>query len=180
MKKVLAIIIFTGVLVSCGTTKSISKSKANTSVKVNTMASARNLKSSFSGKNSKMVKNLLKDAEKFLGTPYKLGGNNSMGIDCSGLMCQVFKTQDILLPRNSRAQSEQGASIAIEKSQPGDLLFFATSGGNKVSHVGIVHTIYPDGEITFLHASTSKGVIISSLNEKYWNKAFLFVKRMIS
>lgn len=52
-------------------------------------------------------------------------------------------------------------------------------GGAKVSHVGIVHTIETNGEIKFIHASTSKGVIISSLNETYWNKSFLFAKRIL-
>ena len=58
-------------------------------------------------------------------------------------------------------------------------MFFATNGNGAVSHVGIVKEIKNRGEITFIHASTSKGVIVSSLNEKYWNKAFLFAKRVL-
>ena len=69
--------------------------------------------------------------------------------------------------------------IEIKNTKPGDLIFFATSGGTKVSHVGIVHDIGNDGEVKFIHASTSKGVIISSLNEKYWNKAYLFARRVL-
>ena len=63
--------------------------------------------------------------------------------------------------------------------KPGDLLFFATAGGSRVSHVGIVHDIGNDGEVKFIHASTSKGVIISSLNENYWNKAYLHAQRVL-
>ena len=69
--------------------------------------------------------------------------------------------------------------IKIMNAKPGDLLFFATAGGSRVSHVGIVHDIGRDGEIKFIHASTSKGVIISSLNERYWNRAFLHAQRVL-
>ncbi|WP_435524963.1 C40 family peptidase [Chryseobacterium indoltheticum] len=69
--------------------------------------------------------------------------------------------------------------MILKTVKPGDLLFFATSGGSRVSHVGIVYTIENDGEIKFIHASTSKGVIISSLNEKYWNKAYLHAQRVL-
>jgi cell wall-associated NlpC family hydrolase len=69
--------------------------------------------------------------------------------------------------------------IEIQEVKPGDLLFFATSGAAKVNHVGIVNGISSGGEVTFIHASTSKGVIISSLNDAYWNKAFLFARRVL-
>jgi lipoprotein Spr len=64
----------------------------------------------------------------------------------------------------------------IEK---GDLLFFNTSG-SRISHVGIVHDITPEGEIKFIHASTSKGVIVSSLNERYWGARYRFAKRILT
>ena len=59
------------------------------------------------------------------------------------------------------------------------LLFFATSRGSRVSHVGIVHDVKGSGEVTFIHASTSKGVIISSIKEKYWNNAYLHATRVL-
>jgi len=83
------------------------------------------------------------------------------------------------MPRRSSDQALQGKKIEIWEAKPGDLLFFATNGNGVVSHVGIVKEIKNRGEITFIHASTSKGVIVSSLNEKYWNKAFLFAKRVL-
>ena len=78
-----------------------------------------------------------------------------------------------------KCSAYQPAYSFDQKAKPGDLVFFATAGGTKVSHVGIIHTINPNGEVTFIHSSTSKGVIISTLNEKYWNKAYLFVKRVL-
>ena len=86
---------------------------------------------------------------------------------------------DIKLTRRSADQAKEGVGINIENVKHGDLLFFATAGGKRVSHVGIVHTITDDGEIKFIHASTSKGVIISSLEEAYWDKAFLFARRVL-
>ncbi|MDO5616820.1 MAG: NlpC/P60 family protein, partial [Cruoricaptor ignavus] len=79
----------------------------------------------------------------------------------------------------SSDQALTGDKITIKQVKPGDLLFFATSGGNRVSHVGIVQEIGSDGEVKFIHASTSKGVIVSSLNERYWNKAYLHATRVL-
>lgn len=122
---------------------------------------------------------ILKDAEKYIGAPYKFGGNTSSGFDCSGYTVKVYEENNENLPRRSVDQSQSGKSISVHEIEPGDLVFFATSGSKTVTHVGIVHDIGNDGEIKFIHASTSKGVIISSLNEKYWNKAFLFARRVL-
>lgn len=168
------------IVLSCVSTKKAIPKNTPTIARSNSKDINRPLKSRYTGSNTRSVERLLNSAEKFIGTPYKLGGTDNKGIDCSGLVLQVFEKQKITLPRNSSAQAQAGDYITIEESQPGDLLFFATTSSAQVSHVGIVHTILPDGEITFLHASTSKGVIISSLNERYWNKAFLFAKRLIN
>ncbi|HCN11892.1 MAG TPA: hydrolase Nlp/P60, partial [Chryseobacterium sp.] len=125
------------------------------------------------------VQEILKDAQKYLGAPYKYAGNTSSGFDCSGLVCKVFDENNLKLPRRSEDQSNAGKEINIRDAKPGDLVFFATAGGTRVSHVGIVHDIGSDGEVKFIHSSTSKGVIISSLNEKYWNSAYLFVRRVL-
>ena len=138
----------------------------------------KNKKSSKEGPNAKAT-NILSDAEKYLGAPYRAGGMTYSGFDCSGFVNTVFAENDIKLTRRSADQAKEGVEINIEKVKHGDLLFFATAGGKRVSHVGIVHTITDDGEIKFIHASTSKGVIISSLEEAYWDKAFLFARRVL-
>lgn len=162
-------------VVSCGSRKSTStKPKPNYSTE-----NLRNLNSKYIGKNSSTVNRILEDAEDFLGTPYKFGGTTKSGLDCSGLVITVYDENNVKLPRRSSEQALEGRKIEISEAKPGDLLFFSTSGNGKVSHVGIVKEIKTKGEITFIHASTTKGVIISSLNEKYWNKAFLFARRVL-
>jgi len=68
----------------------------------------------------------------------------------------------------------------VEKSelQRGDLIFF--SHGKRISHVGIVEDVTEDGEVKFIHAATSKGVMISSLNDSYWGPKYRFAKRVIN
>lgn len=166
-------------IISCGSSKKVVESNKTSSKSVARSENLRELDSNFDGKITGSVKDLLKDAEKYLGAPYKFGGNTSSGFDCSGFAVKVFQENNFTLPRRSSDQAEVGKSIDIKTVKPGDLLFFATSGGSRVSHVGIVHTIENDGEVKFIHASTSKGVIISSLNEKYWNKAYLHAQRVL-
>ncbi|VXB41649.1 C40 family peptidase [Chryseobacterium sp. 8AT] len=178
-KNLAVLAIASTVIVSCGSSKNVSSSKKSPSKNVVKSENLRKLDSSFDGKVSGSIKSLLKDAETYLGTPYKFGGNTSSGFDCSGFTVKVFQDNNFSLPRRSSDQADAGKSIDIKTVKPGDLLFFATSGGSRVSHVGIVHTIENDGEIKFIHASTSKGVIISSLNEKYWNKAYLHAQRVL-
>ncbi|WP_185124659.1 C40 family peptidase [Chryseobacterium timonianum] len=166
-------------VVSCGSSKNVSSSKKPGSKTVVKSENLRKLDSKFDGNVSRSINDVLKDAEKYLGTPYKFGGNTSSGFDCSGFTVKVFEENDFSLPRRSTDQAGTGKNIDIRDVKPGDLLFFATAGGSRVSHVGIVHDIGPDGEVKFIHASTSKGVIISSLNEKYWNKAYLHAQRIL-
>lgn len=177
MKKKISIFFLIILLISCGSRKpTVTSSKAT---KPSTHKEIKNISSKFAGKNSSLIDKILKDAKDYLGTPYKLGGNTSSGIDCSGLVSKVFNENKIKLPRRSTDQALQGKKIENWEIKPGDLLFFATFGNGRVSHVGIVNEIKYNGEITFVNASTTKGVIISSLNELYWNKAFLFAKRIL-
>lgn len=179
IKQLSVLLIASSLIVSCGSSKNVA-TKKNTGTK--TIAKTENLRkldSKFDGKVSRSINDILKDAEKYIGTPYKFGGNTSSGFDCSGFTVKVFEENDFQLPRRSSDQAEAGNKIDIKDVKPGDLLFFATSGGSRVSHVGIVHDIGNDGEVKFIHASTSKGVIISSLNEKYWNKAYLHAQRVL-
>lgn len=163
-------------LLSCGSTQKVSHRKSNTK----TVYQPKKINSKNYHHNApREIKKLLNTAEKYIGVPYKYAGNTPSGFDCSGLVCQVFIENDKKLPRRSADQALQGEAINTNEIKLGDLVFFATSGGRKVSHVGIVYQIAPSGEISFIHASTSRGVIISSLNEKYWNKAFLFARRIL-
>lgn len=178
MKRILMLMFSALIVISCGTSSKVVKRTIPTKT-VSKSAGLKTLESNYSGKNSNVVSELLKDAQKYLGAPYKYAGNTSSGFDCSGLVLKVFDENNTKLPRRSEDQSNQGKPINIKEVKPGDLVFFATSGGSRVTHVGIVHDIGNNGEIKFIHSSTSKGVIVSSLNEKYWNNAYLFARRVL-
>jgi cell wall-associated NlpC family hydrolase len=125
---------------------------------------------------SSTTSNILSSAKEFIGTPYKFGGSNRSGIDCSGFIQAIFQPNGISLPRMSREQASKGIKVEKENIKKGDLLFFNTRGG--ISHVGVVSEI-TDGVIRFIHASSSKGVIESSLKETYWASRFITARRII-
>ncbi|MEH8028506.1 NlpC/P60 family protein [Gallibacterium anatis] len=107
-------------------------------------------------------------------TPYRIGGNTKSGVDCSGFVMRTFSDRfAIQLPRTTTAQSKVGIEVGLDEIQTGDLVFFKTGRGPNGYHVGI----YVKNN-QFLHASTKGGVIYSSLNNPYWNKAFWQVRRL--
>lgn len=114
-------------------------------------------------------------ASKYVGVRYSYGGTSTKGFDCSGYVRHVFNELGKSLPRSSSAMYGEGESVKKSDLQPGDLVFFNTSGRG-VSHVGIYI-----GSGKFIHASTSKGVIKTSLNDKYyWGNKFVGAKRVAS
>ncbi len=117
-------------------------------------------------------------AKTFEGTRYKFGGTTKAGMDCSGLVCVAFQKENIELPRISRDMATQGIPIPLKDVEEGDLVFFKTSSKNVISHVGLVVKA-EHGEVRFIHSTTRAGVIISSLDEDYWKKAFVSVRRVI-
>lgn len=117
-------------------------------------------------------------AKTFQGTRYKFGGTTSAGMDCSGLVCVAFQRENIELPRISRDIATKGVPISLREIEKGDLVFFKTTKKNVISHVGLVVEAN-DGEVRFIHSTTQAGVIISSLDETYWKKAFAEVRRII-
>ena len=117
-------------------------------------------------------------AKEYLGTPYSLGGNNTRGIDCSGLIHNAFKKQGVRVSRTVDLLRKEGKRISIDRAKPGDIIFFRTSKRRKLTHAGIVVGRKRDVPL-FIHSSSSKGVIISSMNEGYWNKAYAQTRRLI-
>lgn len=113
---------------------------------------------------SEATERLLKEAQSWLGTSYRYGGNDRSGVDCSGFVTQVFsKALGIALPRTSYQQQEYCTDIKQSELQPGDLVFFTVRGGRNVGHVGIYV-----GQGNMIHSSSSRGVIISSLDNNYY------------
>ena len=100
-------------------------------------------------------------------------------MDCSGLIYESFKAFNIQLPRVSRDMAKEGDRVDLKDVQVGDLLFFKTNKKrNTINHVGLVTTALP-GNIEFIHSTTSQGVIISSLAERYWYFSFAEARRLL-
>ncbi|MES2574008.1 MAG: LysM peptidoglycan-binding domain-containing protein [Bacteroidota bacterium] len=124
------------------------------------------------------VDQLISTASENIGTRYRSGGTTKEGFDCSGLMYYTFSNSDIKLPRSSYEMATYGSKIDTENAQKGDLIFFKTNGRGRINHVGMVVEVL-EGEIKFIHSSTSSGVIISSTKESYYEKSFVQVNRVL-
>ena len=114
--------------------------------------------------------NVLIRALGLVGTPYKWGGNTPQGgFDCSGLTMVCYRLNGLNLPRNSRTQFDSGRRVAKSALKPGDLVFFATKGGSRVTHVGLYI-----GDNRFIHAPrTGKNVRIESLSQPFFARTFV-------
>lgn len=135
-------------------------------------AAMRRFASRVLARTSLIAKRLTKSALRFLGDPYVFGGTSASGFDCSGYVQHVFALIGIHLPRTADAQYYAGKHV--RSLRPGDLVFFRTYTAGP-SHVGIYL-----GHGRFVHASSSHGVMVSSLSESYWADRYLGAKNLIS
>lgn len=143
---------------SCSSTKNVKKSSIKSSTKTD-----------------KIVANALR----YKGVKYKFGGITKKGMDCSGIVFVAFGEENIQLPRVSRNMANTGTKISLKNAQKGDLIFFKTSKkGRGINHVGLIVSV-KKGIVNFIHSTTSKGVIVSSLTNSYWKKAFVKVNRVL-
>lgn len=109
----------------------------------------------------------------YKGIKYKYGGTDKNGFDCSGFTQTVYKNAfNISLPRTTKEMSKLGRKVSKKKLKAGDLVFFRPSRSYR--HVGI----YVDNN-SFIHSSTSKGIIKSSLNNVYWKKKYRYARRIL-
>ena len=153
-------------IVACGSSKSIKTNYTNAREKNHSPAV------------DKKLYDVVNHALSYEGTRYKFGGTTKRGMDCSGLVYVAFQEENIALPRVSRDMAREGKSVKTKEVQVGDLLFFKTNGSGRINHVGLVVDIIP-GQILFVHSTSSRGVIVSSLNEGYWNNAYTEARRII-
>lgn len=117
---------------------------------------------------------MLMEIIKYLDTPYKYGGNSFDGIDCSAFTQNIYKdVLSINLERSARLQYKQGTEITdTNELRFGDLVFFNTRKRVKPGHVGI----YIQDRL-FVHASSKRGVTISSIDHNYYSKRFMSARR---
>jgi cell wall-associated NlpC family hydrolase len=130
---------------------------------------------------NKEVDQMISFAKEFLGTPYKYSGTTPTGFDCSGFINYVVGNFGMILTRSSSGMAEYGKTVKLADVQPGDLLFFKGRSTSSVSvgHVAMVCEVTPDGNIKFIHSSTSKGVTIDTFNgSKYYVPRYLKAKRL--
>ncbi len=127
-----------------------------------------------------LITQLIHSASENLGVKYKTGGTTKAGFDCSGLIYSVFNSYNIQLPRSSFEQSKLGLIIDRERDnvKKGDLIFFKTNRKSQINHVGMIIEV-SDDNVKFIHSSTSKGVIISSTKEPYYQNSFVQINRII-
>ena len=127
-----------------------------------------------SGANKTDRGSLDKVIRSYLGTPYHYGGLSRGGIDCSGLVVLVYKELNGAdLPHSSRKLHKMGKEITLADARPGDLLFFRMGFAGFVDHVGIC-----TGNGLFVHASSSYGVIESSMNDEHYRSHFIEARRL--
>lgn len=124
----------------------------------------------------KKSKQIIRTAEKYLGTPHCMGGTTKKCLDCSGLTYLSFTANKINIPRRSQDQARYG-KIVLNKNdlKKGDLVFFTKSYNSPdyITHVGIYL-----GNNRFIHTSTSNGVIITEIQNPWWSERFVFGTRV--
>ena len=108
-------------------------------------------------------KQIVSTAKSFMGVAYVFGGTTPEGFDCSGLLQYVFKMHGLTIPRLADEQYNLGKSAKIHQLVAGDLVFFSTYGDGK-----------------FIHASSSRGVIIDSLDNEYWRTRFVGARKIVN
>lgn len=118
-------------------------------------------------------KEIVNKAAKYKGVPYVFGGTTPKGFDCSGYVQYVFKNCKAALPRLADEQALEGVFVTQKQLRPGDLVFFTTYTAG-ASHVGIYA-----GSGQFWSASSSKGVMLSSLKDEYWKNRYYGARRVL-
>lgn len=142
-----------------------------------TAVSATALKNSsnyIAGSSSSQADAIIATAKQYIGVPYLWAGSSPSGFDCSGFVQYVFKAHGISLNRTAATQYKHGSYVSKSNLQAGDLVFFQNTYKAGISHVGIYI-----GDGKFIHASSSKGVVISNLSSSYYVSHYYGARRIL-
>ena len=186
MARILLVLFVLVLVAGCGVVKKKTSysekrkvSVAATSEAIENTPTKENTEVAESVKYPEKAEHIISTAMSFTGVRYKYGGTSRKGMDCSGLLYVAFGEHDVALPRVSYHMANKGRRIKVHNVTRGDLLFFKTSKrGKKINHVGLVVAVNDD-EIKFIHSTSSRGVIISSLREGFWNYSFVKATRIL-
>lgn len=137
--------------------------------------------SGLSAESSKMITDLLAEANRHIGKPYVHGAKGPAQFDCSGFTSYVYKQFGFNISPGSRIQATQGTPVSRKDLRKGDLVFFTSPrSGSAVGHVGMVVSADNEkGTFKFIHASI-KGVKISDIQEGYYSKRYVSARRIIN
>jgi hypothetical protein len=115
-------------------------------------------------------------------TKYKWGGTSLRGVDCSGFTQICYNEIGVTIPRVSRDQHRIGKKVNTKDAKFGDLILFYGNPAKfgRITHVGLVYNITPEGDVNFVHSSSSKGVGYNVLGKSpYWQRRFAVIKRVV-
>ena len=128
-----------------------------------------------------MIDSVINYAKNYIGVPYKYGGKNDNGFDCSGFMHYIFEPFGLNLPYSSRAYGELGKEIDAKEARKGDFALFkgrnASSTG--IGHVALVVDVDENGWIFIIHATIHKGITIDNMSvQDYYIKRYINIRRL--
>lgn len=130
---------------------------------------------------TELRENIINTAAKLLGTPYRRGGRNDNGFDCSGFVQHVMTENKVKISRSSSSQIFDGFQVDVQSVQPGDVLIFSGSRKSKhPGHAAIVHHIDEIGIIHFIHSASGKGITIDNLDQEYFKERFIAARNVIT
>ena len=120
-----------------------------------------------------LAEEVTREARKYIGIPYRFGGTDTAGFDCSGFIQYIFEKEGVILPRMADEQYLVGERVAFDALEPGDLVFFSTYESG-VSHSGI----YMGGG-NFISATSSRGIAVADMMSGYWRNCYVGAKRIL-
>ncbi len=127
---------------------------------------------------SAMRRSVVDYAKTLVGSPYKYAGTSPNGFDCSGFTSYVLKEFRVKASNSSSAQAKEGKSVSLEKVKPGDLVFFSDNG--RINHVAMVVKREKNGDLTCVHSTTSRGVVVENVSKStYWKPRIMFARDLI-